>query len=334
MYRVGVIGCGAIFERHVESIENNDNFVLSAVCDTNKRRLIFLSDSCRVPGYKSYKKMIQEEDLNFIIIATPNSLHYEQALHCLKNKCDILLEKPAVLDPKQIKKLKAAAIENKTKAYVVLQVRLNPVIQKIKELLDKNILGKVRGVGLIQRWQRPEEYFDNWRGEKFIGGGTLHECGIHYIDIMCYLFGKPQVVSATSYNTKHKNVDVEDTVYSLLDFGDYGATMEITISSEPKNIECSIAVMTDKGYIKLGGKALDKIIEAKFASHETEKAYQKVISDIRNSKKPNFYKKYEGSCPNHPELYSRLEDFDLYESLNAIELIDEIYQACGLKYYN
>ncbi len=333
MYKVGVIGCGAIFKRHLESINNNDNFILSAVCDVDQEKLNNLSGLCQVPGYKNYKTMIQEQHLDFVTIATPNSLHYEQALYCLKNKCDVLLEKPAVLDPKQIEELKAVALANNVRIYAVLQVRLNPAIQKIKQLLDKGIFGEVRGVALVQRWQRPMEYFNSWRGEKFVGGGTLHECGVHYVDIMCYLFGIPQVIAAKSYNTKHKNVDIEDTIYSLLDFGQFGATVEVTIASEPKNIECSMSIMTDKGYVKLGGKALDKITEAKFINHNIEKVYQEVVSDLQPSRQPNSYEKYEGSCPNHPELYSRLQEFDLQETAGVIQLIDEIYQACGLKYY-
>tara|TARA_R110000796_G_scaffold60220_13_gene139056 strand:- start:6392 stop:7408 length:1017 start_codon:yes stop_codon:yes gene_type:complete len=334
LYKVGIIGCGAIFIRHIESIEENERFSLVSICDIDEKKFTDFSKIYQVPGYVDYKEMIQKEDINFVVIATPNSYHFSHAKFCLENNCDVLIEKPASLDPQEISRLKKVAEKNNTKAYTVLQVRLNPSVQKIKALLDKGIIGNIRGISIIQRWQRPLEYFTGWRGVATIGGGTLYECMIHYIDILCYLFGKPDVVSSSLYNTKHKNTNIEDTIYALLDYKKFGCTLECTISCEPSNIECSMFIMTDKGYIKLGGPALDKIVEAKFSSDKTKRKYDKIVNGYDSSVRgPNIYSQYKGSCPNHPELYSEIENFDILETQNAISLISEIYGASGIKYY-
>ena len=149
-------------------------------------------------------------------------------------------------DQENINILKKESKKQKQKIYSVLQVRLNSCIQNLKYLIDNNIIGNIRGISLTQRWQRPLNYFSDWRGDPLIGGGTLHECGIHYLDVLCYLFGKPSVMSSTKYNTKHKNTEIEDTIYSILDFGHFGGNIEISISCEPHNLECSLDILTSR----------------------------------------------------------------------------------------
>ena len=328
-YKVGIIGCGAILVRHIEAINKNDNFSLVSLCDV---------DAARYPAdllpkekfYVDYKEMITKEDINFVVVATPNNLHYEQSIYALQNGCDILVEKPATLNSKLLEKIQKTADENSQKAYCVLQVRLNPTVQMVKGLLDTGQLGEIRGISLIQRWQRPPEYFEGWRGVPEEGGGILHECGIHYLDIMGYLFGEPEICYSKHYNTKHKNTPIEDTIYSIVDYGSYGGTIEVTISSEPKNIECSISILTDRGYLKIGGKALNKIEEFSFLDEYKNLEKNNFMgSEVRD---PNSYVGYEGSCPNHPDLYNNLERFSIKETNTVINIISNIYIKSGLVY--
>ncbi len=116
-------------------------------------------------------------------------------------------------------------------------------------------------------------------------------------------------------------MDIEDTIYSIFDFGGFGGTCEVTIAAEPQNLECSISIIGANGYVKLGGKALNIIESANFLSHKY---------DI--STEPNNYGSYQGSCPNHPFVYQNLKDFDMSETLNVISLIDEIYEKSNIKY--
>jgi len=331
--KVGIIGCGKIFPRHVEAINKNSNYDLVGICDIDVGLLQKRNKETNVATFTDYKKMINDCDVDFIVVATPNSQHFEQALYAIENGCDVLLEKPATLDPKQIDILSKKSSFYHQRVYTVLQVRLNSCIKNLKYLIDNKIIGNIRGFGLIQRWQRPQEYFDDWRGQPLIGGGTLHECGIHYLDILCYTLGKPIVVSAKKYNTKHKNVAIEDTLYSTLDFGNFGGNIEITISSEPSNLECSLSIMTDTGYIKLGGKAMNVVEQVSFLTEQKTQEVKAILEKDNFVGTPNSYGSYSGSCPNHPELYKNIEDFDLLETKNVLNLIDQIYNKCSVYYY-
>lgn len=331
VYKVGIIGCGAIFIRHYEAISKNKKYELVAVCDIQPDLAKSVGKKYGVKYYTDYKKMAQSKDVDFVTIATPNSLHYEQSIYCLKNKCDILVEKPVAFTKKEVTDIIKVAKKYKQSAHCVLQVRLNPTVLLIKEVLEKGLLGTNRGVNFIQRWQRPLEYFTGWRALPEVGGGTLYECGIHYLDIVQYLFGKPDVVSTKTYATKH-NVGIEDTIYSIFDYGHFGGTCEVTISSEPKNLECSLSILGSNGYVKLGGKALNIIETADFLSHGSQVQFEVLRKKYYIETEPNNYGSYQGSCPNHPFVYKNLNEFKMEETLNVISLIDEIYEKDGIKY--
>lgn len=330
-YKVGIVGCGAILPRHIEAIESNSNYKLCALCDIQSSLVTSLGKKYNVKTYTDYKKMISNADLNFIVIATPNSLHYEQSIYCLNNNCNILVEKPVAFTANEVKQIINISKINNQNAYCVLQVRLNPTVLLMKEVLNRNILGDIRGVNFVQRWQRPIEYFTGWRAISNIGGGTLYECGIHYLDIIQFLFGLPDVISSKTYETKH-NVGIEDTIYSLFDFKDFGGTCEVTISAEPKNLECSLSILGSNGYIKLGGKALNVIESADFLSHRSKVKFEDLMNQYYIHNTPNSYGSYEGSCPNHPFVYENIENFNMEETINVIDLIDKIYLKSGIQY--
>jgi UDP-N-acetyl-2-amino-2-deoxyglucuronate dehydrogenase len=332
-YKVGIIGCGGIFPRHIEAIEENSNFELTSLCDIQESLSNSLGERYKVKSYTDYKEMIKNEDINFIVIATPNSLHKEQSIFALNNKCDILIEKPVAFNIKDVEEIQKCADRNNQKAYCVLQVRLNPTVHLVKDVLKKKLLGEIRGFSFSQRWQRPLEYFSGWRGEPNVGGGILYETGIHYLDILQFLIGTPKEVLATkTYTTKHKEGVIEDTIYSLVDYGKFGGTIESNISSEPHNIESSISLLGSNGYIKIGGKALNIIESANFLSHGATIQYENIAKEYQYSKDPNSYGSYQGSCPNHPDVYKNLDKFNLGETNNVIKLIEEIYKKANIKY--
>lgn len=332
MYKVGIVGCGAILPRHIESIVNNPKFELVAICDIQENIAKEIGKKYKLKWFTDYKEMIKTGGVNFITIATPNSLHLEQAIFSLSNNCDVLVEKPVSFLSSDVEKIIEVSKKYKTNAYCVLQVRLNPTVLLLKEVLNNGIIGKIRSVNFIQRWQRPLEYFSGWRGIPSIGGGILYEVGIHYLDVLQNLFGLPNVLYSKLYQTKHKNIDIEDTVYSIFDFGDYGGTCEVTIAAEPRNLECSFSIIGSNGYIKIGGKALNIIESANFLSQGMQNKYEELLKKYNIYNKPNSYGSYEGSCPNHPFVYDNLNDFKIEETINVISLIEEIYNKSNVRY--
>ena len=86
------------------------------------------------------------------------------------------------------------------------------------------------------------------------------------------------------------------------------------------------------GYIKIGGKALNIIESANFLSHGSTLQYENLLKQYSYSKDPNSYGSYQGSCPNHPEVYRNLNKFNLEETSNVITFIENIYNKANIKY--
>ena len=117
--KVLVIGCGSIFRRHQKAIANNSSFKLIAVCDIQKEIVSAISKQLGVKGFTDYKQAVLQADADFCVIATPNSLHYEQSLFCLQNGCDILVEKPVDFTRKRVNDILNVARQERHNAYCV-----------------------------------------------------------------------------------------------------------------------------------------------------------------------------------------------------------------------
>ena len=265
-YKIAILGCGAIFNRHLNAIQSNhEHFELVGLYDTDNEKLNKYVAELNVKKYLTEDEVYNDQLINCVVILTPSYLHYPQLLKAIHQRKNVIVEKPAVFLKHELETIEKEALQYNVDIFTILQVRLNPALIAVRRFIQQGYFGKIRGISLIQRWQRPLEYFTGWRGEMASGGGILREISIHYLDAMVRLVGMPlNVAGATFYNTKFENCDVYDTVNALLNFGDFPGSIEVTISAEPNNLECSLSLMSDKGFLKLGGKSLDEIITAKF----------------------------------------------------------------------
>lgn len=327
-YQVAVLGCGAIFSRHLAALQDNaDNFEFVGYFDLD----LEINTNLRLElptqrNYTSEDELFNDANVNCVVVLTPSHLHYQQAHRALLNGKHVIIEKPASFKSTQIIQLEQLAAENNLDVFCVLQVRLNQSIELVQRILADNLLGEIRGSALIQRWQRPVDYFSGWRGDYAGCGGVLNEFGIHYLDIMQYLLGVPEVRSAKFYNTKFKSSEVADSAYALLDFGSFGATLEICLAAEPHNIEVLLTILGANGYIKLGGKSLDQVVAAEFASDDLREKYASICQQVLGYTIDNQVT--IGACPHHPELYKQIIQnprlFKLSSTYNVIQLIEKI----------
>ncbi len=332
--RVGIIGCGHILVRHTESItQNPKDFELVALCDIDKDVLEkAVKENGNVQGFTDYKDMLEKMKgkMDFVTIATPNHLHYEMAMESMKAGYDILIEKPIAFEASRVQEIQDEADKLGREAYCVLQVRYNPTVKMMERVLEDGLLGDIRSVCFIQRWQRPIGYFKDWRGLVDQGGRSLYEYGIHYLDIVQKLFGVPDVKSTDTFNHKHLDIPFEDTSYSIVEFKNGASgSIEVNVAVEPSNLECSIAIMGSHGYLKISGNALDIVERASFETEELQNKWKEIESSSGQSITPNSYGTHVGSCPNHPTLYAEIakgNGLKVSESVPSIDFIQKIYK--------
>jgi len=183
-----------------------------------------------------------------------------EAIKALEAGYHVLIEKPIAFTEKEALSIVNVSQKTHKNAFAVLQVRHNKMVKIIQLAIKNNLLGKIRSISLVQRWQRPLNFFNSWRGSLEMAGGILYEMSIHYLDIIQWIFGMPEILSASGFNLKYKQLPYHDTVFSILRFpcGASGS-LEVTVATEPFNLECSINVIGEKGAIKISGPILNKI---------------------------------------------------------------------------
>jgi UDP-N-acetyl-2-amino-2-deoxyglucuronate dehydrogenase len=318
--RLGLIGCGHISEKHFEAITMIPRIELKAVCDIKEDRMA----KYKVDKYQDYKKLLKRKDIDLISICTPSGLHVQMGMDVANAGKDALIEKPLGINLKEVDNLIEYFKEKKRKLYAVLQVRFNPPLIALKNAIGK--MGKIYNAAMVVRWQRPQKYFDQdeWRGTKKMDGGTLLNQGIHYVDILQWLLGPVESVFAKKDRIAHK-IEIEDIVVAILRFksGTY-ATLEFTICTYPRNLEASISVLGEKGTVKIGGQAADKI-----EVWEVKDLPRPILTEGIT---PNVYAEglYQGSCPNHQKVYQSIINktaTDGKEARKSLEIIEAIYKS-------
>ena len=331
--KFGLIGCGRISARHFEAMEAlKDDIELVAVCDIKEERAEDAAKKYKTKNYRDYRAMLDKEVLDVVSVCAPNGLHAQMGIDIAKSQKHALMEKPLAINLKEARKLIKSFKERDQKLFGVMQVRYNPPIVATKNIIQEKKLGKIYSGSLRMYWSRPQEYYDKdeWRGTKKMDGGSLLNQGIHYIDILQWLLGPAVSVFAKADTVAHR-IEIEDIVTALLTLenGAY-VTVEFTVCAYPKNLECSITVLGEKGSVKLGGSAVNEI--------EVWEVKDLPMPVLPPGLPPNVYAGglYQGSCPNHYFVYKDLVrtlkenkevGVDGREAMKSLEIVEAIYRS-------
>jgi len=178
-----IIGTGFIMPRHAEAIYYT------------KGKIVDIIDIINIAhGENSWKRAVRNPKTDCIVILTPNDLHFKIALEAAKNKKIVLCEKPLTLDSKE-----AEILSQYPNIFTVLQARYHPKIKKLKQEIKKDKEYKIK---IDISVYRDKQYYKIWKGQIKRSGGILFNLGIHYFDILLYLFGKPTETKALTLNDK------------------------------------------------------------------------------------------------------------------------------------
>ena len=241
MKNVCIVGFGAIGPVHARALENVENAAFYAVCEPNPER----AAKAGVKIYDDFDKMLQDENIHSVHICTPHHLHFEMIKKALAAGKEVVCEKPVTMTESEFSQL--LALENSEKVCVVLQNRLNPCVEKLRELSGS--LGRIITVKGLLTWLRSAEYYkkDEWRGKWATeGGGVLINQAVHTLDLMGYVCGDIKSVKAQMSNFSLDEIEVEDTFSARLLFdgfpGIFFATNAYGSSSAPQ-----LEVVFEKG---------------------------------------------------------------------------------------
>jgi predicted dehydrogenase len=172
------------------------------------------------PFFADYNEMLTTTKPDVAVILAPHPFHAALAIDCLNAGAHVLVEKPMAVQLSEADAMIAAAEQNEKLLAVSFQQRFRPEVRLARELLRAGRLGKLLHVAMSINWFRTRAYFQSakwratWRGE---GGGVLMNQGIHDLDVLCYLLGSPQRLTAWTRTNLH-TIEVEDTVQAMLEW--------------------------------------------------------------------------------------------------------------------
>ena len=327
-FRIAFVGCGRISKNHFDAISKIDGLEVVAVCDEIGERAHEAGDNLGVPSYSNYERMLAETECDVVAIATPSGLHPSQGVIAARAGKHVVTEKPMAISLTGADELVRACDEAGVHLFVVKQNRLNRPIQLLKKAVDSGRFGKIYMANCTVRWARPQDYYDQapWRGTWKYDGGAFMNQASHYVDLIQWMMGPVDSVVAKTA-TLARRIETEDSGAAVIKFqsGALGV-LEVTMLTYPRNLEGSFTILGEKGTVKIGGTAVNKVEHWLF--HEPD-ADDKLIEQM-NTNPPNVYGfGHEGYYRNVLSVLrgEANADTDGREGRKSLELILGIYES-------
>ena len=185
--------------RHLKAIKETGNQMVAAydksdsvgIIDSYFPEAAFFTEMELFDRHVSKLKSTDNQ-LDIISVCTPNYLHDAHTRYALRLGTDVICEKPLVLNPWNVDVLQNVENETGRKVYNILQLRLHPSIIALKEKVDKAPQNIVYDVDLTYITSRGYWYYTSWKGSDSKSGGIATNIGIHFYDMLCYIFGNVQ----------------------------------------------------------------------------------------------------------------------------------------------
>ena len=212
MLKLGIIGCGTMGKAHAASAKDSPYVRVTAVCDVFPEAAKSLAEQMNAAAYTDVQTMLDKEELDAVIIATPDGLHAEPFIACCKAKKAIMLEKPFATDPEDGKRMIAAMKENGNLVQMAHLFRFLPFYINMKNAAESGELGElISSSGTsIDRIFVPTKML-KWAGKTSPSWFLLS----HLIDAILWIFAeKPVKVRATGIKKKlvSMGIDTYDVV--------------------------------------------------------------------------------------------------------------------------
>jgi UDP-N-acetyl-2-amino-2-deoxyglucuronate dehydrogenase len=131
--------------------------------------------------------------IDYVSICTPNYLHDSHIRFALRQGADAICEKPVVLNPWNLDALIEIEKETQRKVYNILQLRHHPSILELKNKVENDPPDKVYDIDLTYITSRGNWYFISWKGDEQKSGGIATNIGVHFYDMLTWIFGDVQL---------------------------------------------------------------------------------------------------------------------------------------------
>lgn len=298
MKNFALIGAaGYVAPRHMKAIAKTGNKLVAALDKSDSVGIIdsYFPQAAFFTEFERFDRHIEKlkrkgQKIDFVSVCSPNYLHDAHIRFGLRQGADVICEKPLVLNPWNLEALRQTERETENKIFTILQLRLHPAIIKLKEQIDKSSASTLHEVDLTYITSRGKWYYASWKGELSKSGGIATNIGIHFYDILSWIFG-PVLENIVHIHThdraagllKFKRANVKwflsinnDTLPEEVKNSGLSTFRSITINGE--DVEFS------GGFTDLHTRSYEAILKGQgFSLQDAAPAIQ-IVHDIRSAK--------------------------------------------------
>ena len=214
--RIAVAGAGLIGQAHLRVLAANTQATISGIADPSPASAQ-LAKQFGVPWYASLGELLEQDQADGVVLATPNQLHVDQTLQCAQRGVPALLEKPVATSVAEGKRLLDAVTSAHAKVLVGHHRAHSPIMALTREVVATGRLGKLVAVQGSATFYKPDHYFQEGPWRTKAGGGPILINMIHEVHNLRMLCGEIIAVQAFA-SSASRGFEVEDTVAINLRF--------------------------------------------------------------------------------------------------------------------
>ncbi len=239
MIKLGIVGAGIIGKSHSKAIEENNECVLTAVCDTAIERAEEIASAHNAEVYTDYKEMCEKADMDAVILNLPHFLHHEATVYFLEKGINVLVEKPMAMTVAECDSMIEASKKSGAKLAIGHVQKYFSAYGEIKKLVESGEFGKLymisetRNVNYITP-NRPKWFLD----KKLSGGGIVMNFGAHTLDKIMYVTGQTVTEAHAILSNPATDDNIETNAQILLKLtGDISANITLCGCTDVYNYE-------------------------------------------------------------------------------------------------
>ena len=283
MIKGAIIGLGKMGLSHAAILGGNKEVDFVSVCDTSSLVLDAFKKLSTVKTYSDYKAMIENESLDFILVATPTRFHYPMVKFALDKGLHVFCEKPFSLKSSEGEELNALAIQKGLVNQVGYHNHFIGTFRELKRLLKVGVLGDlVHFMGEAYGPVVTKEKGGTWRSKPEEGGGCLYDYASHVLNLIQEIVGRPVKASGSQLKSIYSK-GVEDAVYCSLTLdNNVSGLLSVNWSDETyRKMSTSLTVIGKNGKIICDATEIKIFLKESVKKEGLEKGWTiKYITDF------------------------------------------------------
>jgi predicted dehydrogenase len=251
MLGIAILGSGAIASVHADAyLCFKDRCEIHGICDLFPEKAAAFIEKKGLKNAQTYKdvdELLVRPDIDVVSICLPPDTHARIAIKALRAGKHVLVEKPMAASLEECDEMIRAAEESGKILAPVAQNRFKTPNSRVKQLLTEQAAGRVLHAAVNSLWWRGSNYYDLWwRGTwDTEGGGCIASHAIHHLDLLLWMLGKPERVTAVIKNAGHDNSECEDLGIAIMEYP--GMLAQMTASLLAHDEEQELVFQAEKG---------------------------------------------------------------------------------------